>query len=146
MSVLDTLENSNVHHGHGLVAAGIGTAAGFTASVALGTLYGWKRDKWYGKYSPYGVAILGKAAALGLVIAGMPGAAIVANDVGQAGVNAVGCNLGVRLGLYLAGKKLSVSDESAALPPGHELAGELPPAATGRSLENLSVEELANLS
>lgn len=146
-SALDTLDRANLHHGGGLVAAGLGTLSGFLASLGLGALYGAKRDVWYGKYSPYAVAVLGKLAALGFVFAGWNGAAIVANDVGQAGVNAVGLNLGVVLGLKIAKKKLAITDESTALPAGYtQVAGDLPPAAPGRSLENLSVEDLANLN
>ncbi len=68
------------------------------------------------------------------------------NDVGQAGVNAIGLDLGVKMGLKIAKKQLIIQDVSAALAAGAvRIAGDLPPAAPGRSLENISVEDLANL-
>ena len=42
--------------------------------------------------------------------------------------------------------KLIIQDESAELPPGAvRVAGELPPAEPGRTLDELSVEDLANI-
>lgn len=144
-----SLSTMNAHHGKGLWGFAAGTAAGGAASVALGTLYGRFRDRWWGRWMPAFFAAGGKGLAL-LTFLVSKGRwvtpAIIANDVGQAGVNALGLNLGVKLGLKLAKKQLVIQEETAALAPGAvRVAGELPPAAAGRSLENLSVEELANL-
>ncbi len=149
MSALKTLRGMNINHGRGLSAFAVGTVAGFGSSVALGTLYGHFRDKWYGQWMPAFFAAGGKLAAIGIFL-GSKGRshlpAIIANDIGQAGVNAIGLDLGVKLGLKLAKKQLVVMDESTGLPAGGvRIAGELPPAAYGRSLENISVEDLANL-
>ncbi len=148
-SALTTMRSMNVHHGRGVSGAVVGTVAGFGASVALGTLYGWHRDKWYGQWMPAFFAAGGKLAALGLFLAskGKLHLPVVAmNDVGQAGVNAIGLDLGVKMGLKIAKKQLIIQDVSAALAAGAvRIAGDLPPAAPGRSLENISVEDLANL-
>ena len=146
---LATMSKMNVHHGRGIAAVAVGTASGFAASVALGGLYGAYRDKWYGKWMPAFFAGGGKLVALLLYLVSkgrlhfLP---VAFNDVGQAGVNALGLNLGVKIGLKAAKKQLVVIDESAALPAGGvRVAGELPPADPGRGLEDISVEDLANL-
>lgn len=148
-SALETLDRMNVHHGYGLTPAVVGTVSGFAASVALGTIYGKWRDKWYGQWSPAFFAAGGKLTALAVFLATRGRVRIpvvIANDVGQAGVNALGLNVGVMLGLKLAKKKLIIQDESAELPPGAvRVAGELPPAEPGRTLDELSVEDLANI-
>jgi hypothetical protein len=146
MHALKTME---LHHAKGLGGAVAGTVSGFGASVALGTLYGWRRDKWYGKWMPLIFALGGKLGALGAFLAlggkhHVP--LIVLNDIGQAGVNALGLDLGVKAGLKLAKKQLVVMDETGTLPGGAtRIAGELPPADPGRGLENITVEDLANL-
>jgi hypothetical protein len=72
--------------------------------------------------------------------------AMIANDVGQSGVDALGLNLGVKLGLKIAKKELRVAAVDSALGPGEtRIAGELPPADPGRGIETISVEDLANL-
>jgi hypothetical protein len=144
-----TLSTMKVSYGKGLGALFAGTAVGFGASVALGTLYGKYRDKWYGQWMPAIFAAGGKLAAVSLYLASKGRWAVattVANDLGQAGVNALGLDLGVKAGLKWAGEQLVVMPHSAALPAGaHRIAGELPPAQMGRSLDEISVEELANL-
>lgn len=148
-SAFRTMSYMQVHHGYGLGAASLGTVSGFAASTLLGTLYGKYRDKWYGQWMAALFAAGGKLAALGLFLATGGRArlpVVLLNDVGQAGVNALGLHLGVRLGLRWAGKKLAVVDKDKALGAGEtRIAGELPPAAPGRSLEEISVEDLANL-
>lgn len=136
-------------YGHGLGAWAAGTAVGFGASVALGTLYGKYREKWYGQWMPAFFAAGGKLAALGVFMASKGRAlvsAAVLNDVGQAGVNALGLDLGVKAGLKWAGEELHVVPAGTKLAAGaHRIAGDLPPAQVGRSLAEISVEELANL-
>jgi hypothetical protein len=144
-----SLKSLKVSYGQGLGALFAGTAVGFGASVALGTLYGKYRDKWYGQWMPAFFAVGGKVAALGLYLASKgrwPIAQAVANDFGQSGVNALGLDLGVKAGLKWAGEELHVVPKGTALPSGgHRIAGDLPPAQPGRGLEEISVEELANL-
>lgn len=147
-SALDTLDRMNVHHGYGVAAAVGGTVTGFAASVALGTLYGKYREKWYGQWMPAFFAAGGKLAALAIFLGSrgrlrLP--AVLANDFGQSGVNALGLDLGVKLGLKLDKKALVVKDVSALGPGDVRVAGELPPAAPGRGLEEISVEDFANL-
>ncbi len=148
-SALATMDSMNVHHGYGLGAATVGTVSGFGSSVLLGLVYGKYRDHWYGQWMPAFFAAAGKLGALGLFLGtkGRVHIPVVAlNDMGQAGVNALGLDLGVKLGLKWAGKQLVVQDDKTALAPGAtRIAGELPPADPNRSLENISVEDLANL-
>jgi len=144
-----SLKTMTVGYGKGLGAMFAGTAVGFGASVALGTLYGKYREKWYGQWMPAFFAAGGKLAALGVFLA-TKGRSVVAstvlNDFGQAGVNALGLDLGVKAGLKWAGEELHVVPKGTALGPhSHRIAGDLPPAQMGRSLEEISVEELANL-
>lgn len=143
------LATLQVSYGRGLGALFTGTAVGFGASVALGTLYGKYREKWYGQWMPAFFAAGGKLAALGLFLA-TKGRSVVltaaANDLGQAGVNALGLDLGVKAGLKWAGEELHVVPKGTALPKGaHRIAGDLPPAQPGRGLEEITVEELANI-
>jgi len=149
LTTIESMQYMNVHHGYGLGAAAVGTSSGFSASVLLGVLYGRYRDKWYGQWMPAFFAAGGKLSALLLFLAtkGSTRLPVVAlNDVGQAGVNALGVNLGVMLGLKWAKKQLVVMEASSALPANAtRVAGELPPADPHRSLENISVEDLVNL-
>ena len=143
-----SLKTMQVNYGRGLGALFAGTAAGFGASVALGTLYGKYRDKWYGQWMPAFFAAGGKLAALG-VFAASKGHALVTtallNDVGQAGVNALGLDLGVKAGLKWAGQELHVVPKGTKVTGGHRIAGDLPPAQVGRGLADITVEDLANL-
>lgn len=143
------LTTMNLHHGKGLWGFALGSGAGFGASVLLGTIYGARREKWWGRWMPAFFAGGGKALALAVYwlskgrLHTLP---MVLNDVGQAGLNALGINLGVKIGLKATKQQLVVQSESTALGPGAtRVAGELPPADPGRSVENISVEELANL-
>jgi len=144
-----SLKTMQVMYGRGLGALFAGTVAGFGSSVALGTLYGKYRDKWYGQWMPAFFAAGGKLAAIGVYLAtkghGVVSTALL-NDVGQAGVNALGLDLGVKAGLKWANQELAVVPKGAALPAGaHRIAGDLPPAQVGRGLRDITVEELANL-
>jgi hypothetical protein len=145
-SSLSTMRST---YGKGLGALFAGTAVGFGASVALGTLYGKYRDKWYGQWMPAFFAAGGKLAALGVYMATKGRAQVTThllNDLGQAGVNALGLDLGVKAGLKWSGQELHVGTHAElAAGHGHRIAGELPPAQHGRGLEEISVEDLANL-
>jgi len=145
-SALKTME---LTYGRGLGAAFAGTAVGFGASVALGTLYGKYREKWYGQWMPAIFAVLGKGVALAtyaLSKGHWHTTAVLLSDVGQAGVNALGLDLGVKAGLKWAGQELVVQPKGGKLGPGQtKIAGDLPPAQEGRSLDEISVEDLANL-
>lgn len=144
-----SLSTMKVMYGHGLGAWATGTAVGFGSSVLLGTLYGKYRDKWYGQWMPAFFAAGGKLAALGVFIASKGKALVttaVLNDAGQAGVNALGLDLGVKAGLKWAGQELAVVPKGTKLPAGaHRIAGDLPPAQVGRGLADITVEDLANL-
>lgn len=147
-SALATMDRMNLapYFGWGAGALIADSAAGFAASTALGTLYGKYQNKWYGQWMPAFFAAGGKLAALGLFLATggkVRFPAVLLNSVGQAGINALGLNLGVKMGLKWAGKKLVVTGYD--LGEGTSVAGELPPADPGRSLEELAVEDLANL-
>ena len=143
-----SLSTMKVMYGHGLGAWFAGTAAGFGSSVLLGTLYGKYRDKWYGQWMPALFAAGGKALALGVFL-GTKGKALVStallNDVGQAGVNALGLDLGVKAGLKWAGQELHVVPKGTRVAGGHRIAGDLPPAQVGRGLADITVDELASL-
>jgi hypothetical protein len=144
-----SLQTMKVSHAQGLGGFFLGTAAGFGASVALGTLYGKYRDHWWGQWMPAFFAAGGKALAVGLFLLGkgrwhIP--TVLANDVGQAGVNALGLDLGVKAGCKWAGVELHVVPKGTKLGPGEQrIAGELPPGQPGRGLEEIAVEDLANL-
>lgn len=144
-----SLSTMKVTYGQGLGALFAGTAVGFGASVALGTLYGKYREKWYGQWMPAFFAAGGKLAALTLFLVSKGKWVVstaVANDFGQAGVNALGLDLGVKAGLKWDKKELHVVPSGTALGPGqHRIAGDLPPAQSGRSLEEIAVEDLANM-
>ncbi len=144
-----SLSTMKVSHAQGLGGLFAGTAVGFGASVALGTLYGKYRDKWYGQWMPAFFAAGGKLGAIGLFLATKGKWHVtqtVLNDFGQAGVNALGLDLGVKAGLKWAGEELHVVPKGTALGPNsHRIAGDLPPAQPGRGLEEIAVEDLANM-
>lgn len=126
---------------------GLGTAVGFGTSVGLGNLYVKYKDKWYGKYLPYIVALAGKATAVGLALGGgdRPGFVVgahVANDFGQSGVNALGLNWGVKMQLRKKKLKAVVVDETAQI-PNSSVLGALNPS-TARGMDRQAVDALYN--
>lgn len=144
-TITKSLGRVDVGHRPGLLGFGLGTVAGFGTSVGLGNVYARYRDKWYGKYLPYIVAFVGKATAVGIAIGtGNGTAAAVANDVGQAGVNALGLNWGVKMALKSKKLKAVVMDEAeAAKLPASSLLGALNPS-TARGMDRQAVDALYN--
>lgn len=144
-SALNTMKNMS---GLGVAAGITDTAVGSVASFGLGVVYGKFRDKAWANWLPLMVGGGGKLFALAIYLAskGRAGIATVAfNAIGQAGLNAQSLDLGVKVGLRLAGKQLVLQGATDALPAGAvKIAGELPPAEPGRSLENISIEDLVN--
>jgi hypothetical protein len=130
----------------GLVMDG---AVGFGASYALGQAYHRYTDKWYGKQAPRLAAVAGKLGAVALSYASgghQTWAGALANSVGQAGLNAIGLEMGLRHARSATGKKAVLIPSGAALPAGaSEMAsiGELGRAPSGRGLSWEQIEELA---
>lgn len=150
-SAMSLMKNMELSSGHvGLVGVALDTGVGFGASYALGRAYHAYGDKWYGKQAPRLAAIVGKVGAIAAAMMGhAPG--IVAgtlNSVGQAGVNAIGLELGLRHARKSSGKK------AVLVPAGTDIKkiagatevttmGALGKAAPGRGLSWDQIEELA---
>ena len=104
-------------------------------------------DKWYGKQAPRIAAVAGKLGAVALsMYSGQSLAVGVVNSVGQAGLNAIGLEMGLRHARAKSGKKAVLISSTAALPAGAtEMAsiGALGQAAAGRGLTWDQIEELA---
>jgi len=83
---------------HGVTGVLLDGAVGFAASYGIGQVYHRKNDKWYGKNAARIAAVAGKLGAVALAAySGSPGLAVgVANSVGQAGLNAIGLEMGLR--------------------------------------------------
>jgi len=140
--------NSPVKGVGGLVLDG---AVGFGASYAMGQAYHRYNDKWYGKNAPRLAAVIGKLGAVGLSLLSGGHQTFVgsmANSVGQAGINAIGLEMGLRHARAKTGKKavLVPSDTNVkAISGASEMSsiGELGKAAPGRGLTWDQIEELA---
>lgn len=131
----------------GVVAGGV---AGFGASYAIGQAYHRYSDKWYGKHAARLAAVAGKVGAL--VSSAMIGPGIVTGTVdavGQAGINAIGLEMGLRHARAATGKK------AVLVPAGTDIKkisgasditsmGALGRAAAGRGLSWDQIEELAS--
>jgi hypothetical protein len=135
---------------HGVTGVLLDGAVGFGASYALGQIYHRKNDKWYGKNAPRIAAIAGKLGAIGLAMySGSPGLAVgVVNSVGQAGINAIGLEMGLRHARKSTGKKAVLVPADAdvkKIAGASEMTsiGALPKAPAGRSLSWDQIEELA---
>jgi hypothetical protein len=139
----------DVHHGiPGVLGVALDTGAGLGASYAIGRVYAGYRDKWYGKHAPTIAAVAGKAVAVGLAVFANSDMADMAKGVfdavGQAGVNAIGLEMGVRHGMKAADRHVVVLPKGAAAAADQEtLMGVLPPARPGRALSFEQIEELA---
>ena len=136
------------------------TGLGFGGSVALGEIYGryGHLDGWKGtlaKHSPEILGGVGKIAEGLLTVFVGPGwASGLAGALGQAGVNAVGLELGLNharkaAGIALvkvpAGTDLSTLKSGAALPAGSTALGALPAAEAGHGLAWDHIQELASM-
>lgn len=135
---------------HGPMGVLVDGAVGFGASYGLGQLYHRKNDKWYGKNAPRIAAVTGKLGAVVLaMMGGSPGLAVgVANSIGQAGLNAIGLEMGLRHARKSTGKKAVLVPADADIKKiagASEMAsiGALPMAPAGRSLSWDQIEELA---
>ncbi|HET6959744.1 MAG TPA: hypothetical protein VFI56_24290 [Vicinamibacterales bacterium] len=133
---------------HGITGVVIDGAVGFGASYALGQVHHRYQDTWAGKNAPRLMAAVGKlgAVALSYFNGGHPSMSVgVVDAIGQAGLNAVGLELGLRHGRGATGKKAVLVPASAALPGAKTTAvGALGQAAPGRGLSWSQIEEMAS--
>jgi len=135
----------------GVGALVLDTGVGFGASVGIGEVYHRYGDKWAGKNVARLTAGVGKGLSvlLSVLSGGHPTfASHLANSVGQAGVNAIGLELGLRHARKATGKKavLVPSDTDVKKLAGASdvsLMGALGRAAAGRAMSWDQVEELA---
>lgn len=130
-----------------LLDAGIG----FGASYALGRAYHEYNDKWYGKQAPRILAAVGKVGALACsAFAGgrQTWLGSVSNSLGQAGVNAMGLEYGLRHARDTNGQKAVLVPKSTdtnriAGAKNVSAIGALGTAAPGRGLSWDQIQELA---
>jgi hypothetical protein len=135
----------------GVAGLVLDSAVGFGASYGMGQVYHRYQDKWAGKNVARLSAAVGKLGAVACsVLAGghQTWLGNVANSVGQAGVNAIGLEMGLRHARAKTGKKavLVPSDTDVKRIAGASdmtSIGELGRAATGRGLSWDQIEELA---
>ncbi len=124
-------------------------AVGFGASYGMGQVYHRYGDKWAGKNVARLTAAVGKLGAVGLSLASGGHATFgstVLNSVGQAGINAIGLEMGLRHARSHTGKKAVLIPKTAALSAGaSEMTslGALGKAAAGRGMSWDQIEELA---
>lgn len=127
----------------GVVLEGV---VGFGASYALGQVHHRYQDKWAGKNAPRIMAIAGKLGAIATSYfhGGHPNMVTgVIDAVGQAGLNAIGLELGLRHARGATGKKAVLVPTSL---PGKAATavGALGQAAPGRGLSWSQIEEMAS--
>ena len=134
----------------GVTGVAVGGLAGFGASYAIGQAHHRYSDKWYGKHAARIAAVAGKVGAL--VSSAMLGPGVVTGTVdavGQAGINAIGLEMGLRHARKATGKR------AVMVPAGTDLKkiagaseitamGALGKAAKGRGLSWDQIEELAS--
>ncbi len=143
------MKKMEVHDGvHGLHGMVLETGVGFAASYGIGQAHARYRDKWYGKNAPKLAAAVGKglAVAISMMSGGHPSLACgVFDAVGQAGVDALGLELGLKHGRKATGKKAVLVPEATDLKKiaGATEMGALGRAAPGRGLSWDQIEELA---
>lgn len=131
----------------GVVGVALDAGIGFGASYGLGHIYHRYNDKWAGKQAPRIMAVAGKVGALAVSL--MAGGSQTffgnaLNTVGQAGINAMGLELGLRHARKATGKQ-AVLVPAGALPSGATALGahQLGAAPAGRGLSWAQIEELA---
>jgi len=135
----------------GLAGIALDTGTGFAVSYGIGQAYHRYNDKWYGKHAARIAGAGGKLAAIALSMAsgGHPTfLSTVANSAGQAGVNAIGLEMGLRHARAKTGKKavLVPSDTDVRRISGASdmtSIGALGKAQPGRGLTWDQIEELA---
>lgn len=152
-SATHIMKKMDLHHGLsgpvGLLAEG---GVGFAVSYGLGQLYHRKNDKWYGKQAPRIAAAVGKVGAVvaSMLTGGEPGLIVGGlNAVGQAGLNAIGLEMGLRHARKSSGKKaiLVPKDTDIKKIAGASEAtsmGALGRAQKGRGASWAQIEELAS--
>lgn len=158
-----SLMKSGVKHmdlGHGMVGVGgvlLDTGVGFATSYGIGQIYHRYGDKSkVAKHLPKIVAAVGKGVAIVMQLVTGGGASVVggvADAFGQAGVNAMGLELGLRHARGSTGKRAVLVPKDAALPAGAtEMqsalgsgtgVGALGEAPAGRGMSWDQIEELA---
>jgi len=147
MTIMKKLELNSPLKGIGGVVLDTGIGAG--VSYGIGRAYSQHGDKFYGKHAARIAAVGGKLGAL--IVTGLSGghATFVGaglNAAGQAGVNAIALEAGLRHGRDKSGKKAVLIAKNAALPAGASdmtSIGALGKAAPGRGLSWDQIEELA---
>src|SRR5262249_39801439 len=129
----------------GVGGLALDTGVGFGASYAIGQVHARYRDKWFGKNAPYLAGAVGKLGAVALsVFSGSPGLGVgVLDAIGQAGVNAIGLDMGLRHARKSTGKQAVLLPAGAALPAGGVAIGALGKAPVGKGLGWDQIEELA---
>lgn len=126
-------------------------ALGFGVSYGLGQLYHRKGETWAGKNAPRLMGGIGKGLAAIMQFATNGQAGILGglvDTVGQAGVNAMGLELGLRHARKATGKQPVLLAPGAAIPAGAipmTSIGELGQAAPGRGLSWDQINELASM-
>jgi len=146
-SAASLMKKMNISTGkHGITGVLLDGAVGFGASYALGQVHHRYQDKWAGKHAPRLMAAIGKVGAIALSWrnGGHPSMAVgVVDAVGQAGLNAMGLELGLRHARGATGKKAVLVSTPAAM-PGKTAVGALGQAAPGRGLSWSQIEEMAS--
>lgn len=151
-SLARLMKKGDFHHGvDGLVGMAAEGAAGFGVSYLIGQAHHRYGDKWYGKNAPKLAAAAGKGLAVVAHYFGMSPLVVGGLDVaGQAGLNAMGLELGLRQARGSTGKKAVLVPQHTdvkTLPAGSSEAthmGALGKAAPGRGLTWDQIEELAS--
>jgi len=146
MHLLKTMKLSTAPRG--AVAIGLDAGIGFGASYALARAYHQYSDKWAGQHAFRLAAGIGKGAALVLsYMAGEPTfASTLFNSVGQAGLNGIGLDMGLRHARAKTGKRAVLVSSGGALPAGaSEMAsiGALGTAPEGRGMSWAQIQEVA---
>lgn len=145
LAMMKKLEINTPAKGVGSIALDSGVGLG--ASYAIGQVYSRFSDKWYGKRAPYIFAAGGKLAALGLSLMAGGNQTFVGNmfnSIGQAGINAIGLEMGLRHGRKATGKQAVLLPAGASLPAGATAMGALGEAPAGRGLSWDQIQELAS--
>lgn len=131
----------------GVMGVALDAGIGFGASYGLGQVYHRYGDKWAGKHAPRIMALAGKVGALTVSLMAGGSQTFLGNalnTVGQAGINAMGLELGLRHARKATGKQ-AVLVPAGALPAGATELGahQLGAAPAGRGLSWAQIEELA---
>jgi hypothetical protein len=147
-TIFGAMKRMQTHTGyHGLTGVIVETGIGAGTSYALGRIYHSKQDKWYGRQAPRLAAIAGKAGAVLSAVMGGPQLLTGALDAGgQAGVDAIFLEMGLRHAREKSGKRAVLIDKSAALPAGaSDMAsiGALGRAGAGRGMSWDQIEAIA---